>query len=212
MTHLAEMIRRISFDVVKAHLFTVSIGVAEFPRDGGSGGELLLKAYERRTTRFRVFSSPAAVAGQGSRALRVFLCHSKGDKSEVSKLYDRLEVDGVDAWMDQKQLLPGQNWELEIERAVRSADVVLVCLSRLSFDKEGYVQKEIKQALDAAQYKMEDSIFLIPVKLDDCEVPGRLKGWQWVDLWTDNGYELLLKSLSARSAAISAVAHRVAAP
>jgi len=38
--------------------------------------------------------------------------------------------DGVDAWLDKKKLLPKQDWELEIRKAVREADVVMVCLSK----------------------------------------------------------------------------------
>ena len=31
----------------------------------------------------------------------------------------RLTKDGVDAWLDKAKLLPGQDWELEIRKAVR---------------------------------------------------------------------------------------------
>jgi len=30
----------------------------------------------------------------------------------------RLTKDGVDAWLDKEKLLPGQDWELEIHKAV----------------------------------------------------------------------------------------------
>jgi len=42
---------------------------------------------------------------------------------------------------------------MEIPRVVRNADVVVVCLSSYSVTKEGYVQKEIKIALDASDEK-----------------------------------------------------------
>ena len=35
-------------------------------------------------------------------------------------LYSRLTKDGVDAWFDKEKLLPGQDWELEIRKAVRA--------------------------------------------------------------------------------------------
>ena len=45
---------------------------------------------------------------KGPRMLRVFLCHASGDKPAVRKLYQRLCAEGVDAWLDEEKLLPGQ--------------------------------------------------------------------------------------------------------
>src|SRR3972149_1061644 len=97
------------------------------------------------------------------RKLKVFLCHSKDDKPKVRELYLRLVADGFDAWLDEEKLAPGQDWDLEIRRAVRETDVVVVCLSNGSVTKAGYVQKEIRFALDVANEQPEDAIFIIPV-------------------------------------------------
>ncbi len=59
------------------------------------------------------------------RPLKVFLCHAHADRDPVRGLYTRLTQDGVDAWFDKAKLLPGQDWELEIRKAVR--------LNRMSF-------------------------------------------------------------------------------
>ena len=100
--------------------------------------------------------------GQDSnRKLRVFLCHASGDKPAVRKLYQRLVKDGVAPWLDEEDLAPGQDWEVEIRKAVQASDIVLVCLSLRSITKEGFVQKEIKFALDAADEKPQGTIFLI---------------------------------------------------
>lgn len=133
------------------------------------------------------------------RGLRVFLCHSSGDKPAVRKLYERLSSAGVRPWLDEENLLPGQDWDLEISKAVRNSDVVLVCLSRGSTTKAGYVQKEIKVALDIADEQPEGSIFLIPLRPERCSVPTRLQRLHWVDLFDERGYELLMRSLRARA-------------
>jgi|GEM_PF-6536035 len=138
------------------------------------------------------------------RALKVFLCHASGDKPAVRDLYKRLVTEGVDAWLDQEKLLPGQDWRMEIPRAVREADVVVICLSKNSITKEGYVQKEIRFALDIAEEKPEGTIFLIPARLEDCMVPERLNRWQWVDLFDENGLIKLLRSLKLRADAVDA--------
>jgi outer membrane protein assembly factor BamD (BamD/ComL family) len=144
------------------------------------------------------------MAEETKRPLKVFLCHASSDKPAVRDLYKRLLVEGVDAWLDQEKLLPGQDWRVEIPRAVREADVVVICLSNKSITKEGYVQKEIKFALDSADEKPQDTIFLIPARLEDCVVPEQLGRWQWVDLFEENGFVRLLRSLKLRANRIGA--------
>jgi TIR domain. len=133
------------------------------------------------------------------RPLRVFLCHASGDKPAVIKLYDRLVKDGIDAWLDKEKLIPGQDWQIEIPKAVKNSDVVIVCLSSQSITKEGFVQKEIKIALDAADEKPDGTIFIIPAKLENCEVPERITRFHWVDLFSNDGYEWLMKALKIRA-------------
>src|SRR6266851_4793692 len=101
------------------------------------------------------------------RQLRVFLCHSSGDKPMVRDLYLRLKQDGFAPWFDEETLLPGQDWRAQIGQAVRDCDVVVVCLSKSSIAKEGYVQKEIKIALDVADEKPDGTIFIIPARLNE---------------------------------------------
>ena len=134
-----------------------------------------------------------------SRPLRIFLCHSSGDKKVVRQLYYRLRADDFDPWLDEENLEAGQDWEREIRKAVRNSEVVIVCLSHGSITKTGYIQKEIKFALDVADQQPENTIFLIPVKLEECNVPERLSQWQWVNLFEEQGYNRLLRSLRRRS-------------
>ncbi len=108
-------------------------------------------------------------------SLSVFLCHASDDKPVVRELYERLQSEGFDPWLDEENLFPGQDWKYEISRAVRNSDVVLVCLSENSVSKTGYVQREIKVALDVADEQPEGAIFIVPVKLEECDVPDRLR-------------------------------------
>lgn len=135
------------------------------------------------------------------RKLRVFLCHSSADKAIVQELYQRLNADGwIDTWLDKEKLLPGQNWDLEINKAVEDSDVVIVCLSRNSVTKEGYVQRELKSVLDKAEDKPEGTIFIIPLileKLDGLEIPRRLRPYQYVDYFPKKQQEIAFKRLLA---------------
>lgn len=127
--------------------------------------------------------------------MSVFLCHSTQDKAAVRQLHQKLSDDGFDVWLDEEKLLPGQDWNREIVRAIRNSETVIICLSGNSTTKSGYVQKEIKFALDAADEKPDGAIFLIPAKLEECIVPERLIRFQWVNLFETDGYLKLVKSL-----------------
>jgi hypothetical protein len=116
----------------------------------------------------------------------------------VRGLYTRLTKDGVDAWLDKEKLLPGQDWELEIRKAVREADVVVVCLSK-QFNQAGFRQKEVRLALDTAMEQPEGEIFIIPARLEECDTLESLRKWHWVDLFEDDGYENLMRALRTRA-------------
>jgi len=77
--------------------------------------------------------------------LKVFLCHAHEDKATVRKVYKRLVAEGVDAWLDEEKLLPGQDWNNEILRALQDSDAIVICLSKVSVAREGYVQREIRK-------------------------------------------------------------------
>ncbi len=99
-----------------------------------------------------------------TRPLRVFLCYARTDLSVIRGIYDRLIGAGIDAWFDKESLLPGQDWELEIRKAVRNCDAIVVCLSR-QFNQAGFRQKEVRLALETAMEKPEGTIFIIPARL-----------------------------------------------
>jgi hypothetical protein len=140
-----------------------------------------------------------AARSSGKRLLNLFMCHASADKEEVRALCNLLASDGAQPWLDEWDILPGQDWELEIQKALRAADIVIVCLSSRSVSKEGYVQKEIALAIEVSHEKPEGTIFLVPVRLDDCVVPHRLKRWQWVDFFSNGGYAKLIASCTHRA-------------
>jgi hypothetical protein len=131
--------------------------------------------------------------------LRVFLCHGSEDKPTVREIYSRLRGDGIDPWLDEIDILPGQDWDEEIRRAVRQSDVILVCISSSSASKSGYVQKEIRFALDLADEKPNRTIFIIPVKLEECDIPQALIRWQAVSYFKEDGYAKIVRALRTRS-------------
>lgn len=122
----------------------------------------------------------------------IFLSYASEDRKRVLQLYDALMDSGLTPWIDAKDILPGENWDREIRKAIHDSDFFVACLSHLSISKRGYVQKELKQGLDAYASFPEGEIFLIPVRLTPCTVPESLSHLQWLDLFQVGGFKELI--------------------
>jgi hypothetical protein len=135
---------------------------------------------------------------------QIFLAHAHEDQALVQELYEWLKARGFNPWLDKFDLIGGQLWKTEIPKAIREAAVVLACLSARSVEKKGYYQNEFRLALAEFAKRPPGSIYLIPVRLDDCEVPDleipdlgiSLRDIHRIDLWEKGrGLEQLLRAL-----------------
>ncbi len=129
----------------------------------------------------------------------IFLCHAREDTEQVLKYYHRLKNVGFKPWIDAEDLLPGEYWRKEIPKAIKHSDFALLFLSKTSISKKGYVQKEIQLALEVLDEMPEGHIFVIPVRLNDCEVPDRLKDLHYVDLFVEEGFTKVVNSIKSHS-------------
>jgi TIR domain len=146
---------------------------------------------------------------------RIFLAHAREDKVRVRELYADLKNRGLDPWLDEEDLIPGENWRVAIPNAIRAADVFVACLSDHSVIKQGYVQKEFRTALDAFGERPPGTIYLIPVKLSDCDVPDlqitnqglSLRDLHWVELDAEGGLERLIRAIELAFKATTSAGH-----
>jgi hypothetical protein len=129
---------------------------------------------------------------------RVFIAYVQEDAAQAERIYTALQQEGMEPWLDRKKLIPGQNWPRAIERAIEVSDFFLACLSRQAVRKRGQFQAELRYALDCARRQPLDSIYLIPVRLEECPVPARIsREFQYVDLFPDweAGFRKVLRAL-----------------
>jgi hypothetical protein len=126
---------------------------------------------------------------------QIFLSYAREDEEKVENLYQRLSDAGFKPWMDKKDILPGERWKSSIQIAIRRSDFFLACLSANSVNKRGFLQREIRDALDIWQEKLDSDIYLIPVRLEDCKVPANLCDFQWVSLFEEDGWTRLLQAI-----------------
>lgn len=131
----------------------------------------------------------------------IFLIHAHSDRETVLKLYQRLVKDGLNAWLDVERLQPGQDWQSEIRNAILKCDIVLVCLSRGFDSQQGYRHEELKLALEKANFLPDDEVFIIPVRLEECDMPASLCHLHRVDLFKPRGYKKLIVALREREQA-----------
>jgi TIR domain len=126
---------------------------------------------------------------------RVFLIYAHNDKEVVHKLYHRMVRDRINVWLDVEKLKPGQGWQYEIRKALLKSDLVIVCLSH-SFNKQnGFRYEELKLALEKANVLSIDEVFIIPIRLEKCDMPESLRHLQRVDLFEAGGYKKLILAL-----------------
>lgn len=128
--------------------------------------------------------------------IKVFLNHAREDKALVRNLYAELKkISWIDPWLDEVEILAGQDWALEIDKAMNESDACLVCMSKTSIKKTGYVQAEIRKAEVQQSLRPPGSIYMIPVLLEKCVVPSNLSRYQWVDITQLGQMDQIIRSL-----------------
>ena len=118
--------------------------------------------------------------------VRVFIAYVDEDLPQARRLYEALRGAGFNPWLDKKKLLPGQNWPRAIRRAISVSDFFIACFSTRALCRRSTFHAELKYALECAAEHPMDEVFVIPVRLDDCGVPPRVRdSLQYVDLFPD---------------------------
>ncbi len=131
---------------------------------------------------------------------KIFLCHASEDKDRVYEIYNKLKKHKLEPWLDKEDLLPGQNWQLEIPKALKKSKYIIIFFSENSVSKRGYVQREFKLALDTLKEIPEGEIFIIPVRLDKCQIPPAFGNIQHSDIFKAGEFEKVLKILGVENA------------
>lgn len=126
----------------------------------------------------------------------IFISYAKDDEDTALSIYHLLKDKGFSPWIDIVDLLPGQIWEKEIEEAIRNSSIFIACISTKSILKRGYVQTELNYALKILDTIPEGNVFIIPVRIEKCEVPKKLLHLQYVDFFFEEGREKLIKAIS----------------
>lgn len=132
-----------------------------------------------------------------------FISYASEDIHIAQTLYRRLREFGLSPWMDKppppyhmEGLKPGELWENRLRDVISSAKYFIPLFSKASVQKTGYVQSEFRQALSRLAQVPAGKIFVIPVRIEDCEIPSaRIDGisfaqYQYYNCWNGNFFDL----------------------
>ena len=130
---------------------------------------------------------------------KIFISYAREDAETARKMNTDLKQEGFEPWLDEENLLGGQNWREFIPQQIKDSDYVIMLLSTISVVKRDYVQVELKRTVEVLEEFPDFDIFVIPARKDDCELPYALESYNAVDLFHDyeKGLDRIIRALKA---------------
>lgn len=113
-----------------------------------------------------------------NKQLRTFISYSRVNKQFAIRLASELKAGGFSIWLDQFDIPTGKRWDDEIEKALRECEIFLIIMTPASTASEN--------AKDEIGYAIDHGKRIMPVLLEDCEIPLRLRRLQYVDFTRKN--------------------------
>jgi len=103
----------------------------------------------------------------------VFISYAHEDSHQVDELHKMLMVHEIPVWRDKDSLWPGEDWKMIIRQAIADdALAFIACFSRASVNRlRGYQNEELTLAFDQMRKRRPQDPWLIPVRLDECDIP-----------------------------------------
>jgi len=118
----------------------------------------------------------------------IFISYAREDSERADKIFSLLNKPGQPVFYDKESIIPGTDWRMETEEKLNKCSLIIILCSKNSINKEGFVQKEIRMALDRAEFMPDGRIFIIPIRFDGIDVPTKLAKYHWIEINRESDY------------------------
>lgn len=131
----------------------------------------------------------ATAALSAKTAPATFLCHNSLDKAGVRVLNEALRNAGVNTWLDEEKIQPGEIWQSKLESAISTIGSCLIIVGDSGFgpwqdmEHRAFINEFAKRGCKIIP-------ILIGSALRAPELPLFLRQFMWVDLRADDGRQL----------------------
>lgn len=119
--------------------------------------------------------------------MATFVSYARPDAPFALRLAADLRAAAVEVWLDQLDIQPGEPWDQAVEQALKRCDSLLVVLSPRAVDS--------RPVMDEVSYALETNKRIVPVVVERCELPFRLRRLHYTDFTTD--YDAALRRVLA---------------
>jgi CRP-like cAMP-binding protein len=116
----------------------------------------------------------------------VFVSYAREDQEFVLRLAQDIFREGIDVWMDQLNIALGSSWAREVGKALDTCNTMLLVLSAASLASTN-VEDEWNYFLDKGKW-------IVPVLLEECDIPFRLTRIHYLD-FVNTSYDVALARL-----------------
>lgn len=113
--------------------------------------------------------------------MRVFLSYSHTDIPFAVNLLKALQDAGVEVLINEMEILPGDNIIKKIDQGLSSSDAIIVLLSK-DYVSSKWAMQEL--SVFTARSISEEDIRILPILLEDCDLPIYLRNKFYIDART----------------------------
>jgi hypothetical protein len=125
----------------------------------------------------------------------IFISYSHADKAFVNKLASNLVKHDAHVWVDTWELNVGDSILDRVQEAIRDSSALLIVLSKASVASE-WCKKELSAGL--MRELDEKRVVVLPVLVEDCEIPVFLREKMYADFRKDfkTGLKALVEAVA----------------